>query len=116
MTTKKTTKKTVKKSTEQERYIKVYFTDEGIGIDGKGISVVNHIEAVLAILSSLRQNDPELGAIKTCLDAIDYHRKTIKGRHEMIGHLERLRDALQEARKKAEAEAKKATKKTTKKK
>lgn len=122
MTAKKTTtKKTVKKSTkkEPERYIKIVFTNDGVGIQGQNVSTVNHIEAVLALLYSLRSNDPELDTVKTVLNAIDYHRKTFNARQEMLGHLENLRDVLQKARAKMDAEvekAKKNTKKTTKKK
>lgn len=117
MTTKKTTtKKTVKKvNPKDERFLKIVFTDEGLGIEGQNVSTVNHIEAVLALIFSLHSNDPEMGTLKTCLEAIDFHRTSIGNRAKMITQLEQLRDALQEARKKAEAELK-AKKKATKKK
>lgn len=117
MTTKKTTtKKTVKKvNPKDERFLKVVFTDEGLGIEGQNVSTVNHIEAVLALIFSLHSNDPEMGTLTTCLEAIDFHRTSIKGRAKMVEHLEQLRDALKNAREKAEAELK-AKKKATKKK
>lgn len=117
MTTKKTTtKKTVKKvNPKDERFLKIVFTDEGLGIEGQNVSTVNHIEAVLALIFSLHSNDPEMGTLKTCLEAIDFHRTSIGNRAKMITQLEQLHDALQEVRKKAEADLK-AKKKATKKK
>ena len=117
MTTKKTTsKKTVKKvNAKDERFLKITFSDQGLGIQGQNVSTVNHIEAILALIYSLHSNDPEMSTVKTCLTAIDFHRKSIKSRERMVAQLEQLRDALQEARKKAEAELK-AKKKATKKK
>lgn len=117
MTTKKTTtKKTVKKTTkEEERFLKITFTDQGVGIQGQTVSTVNHIEAILALIYSLHTSDPEMHTIETCLNAIDSYRDTAKNNMQMVGQLEHLRDLLQEARKKAEAKVK-AEKKTTKKK
>lgn len=117
MTTKKTTtKKTVKKvNPKDERFLKIVFTDEGLGIEGQNVSTVNHIEAVLALIFSLHSNDPEMGTLKTCLEAIDFHRTSIGNRAKMVMQLEKLRDVLKEAKEKAEAELK-AKKKATKKK
>lgn len=116
MTTKKTTtKKTVKKVTEEERFLKIVFTDQGLGIQGQNVSTVNHIEAILALIYSLHSNDPEMSTVKTCLTAIDFHRDAVRGENGMIAQLERLRDVLQIARERAEAKVK-AVKKTTKKK
>lgn len=117
MTTKKaTTKKTVKKTVkEEERFLKVTFSDQGLGIQGQNVSTVNHIEAILALIYSLYSNDPKMSTIKTCLTAIDFHRDAVRGENGMIAQLERLRDVLQVARERAEAKVK-ATKKTTKKK
>lgn len=118
MTIKKTTtKKTVKKvNPKDERFLKIVFTDEGLGIKGQNVSTVNHIEAVLALIFSLHSNDPEMRTLKTCLEAIDFHRTSIRSKEKMIMHLEQLRDALQEAREKAEAKVKQQKKTTTKKK
>lgn len=116
MTTKKTTtKKTVKKTVKEERFLKVTFSDQGVGIQGQNVSTVNHIEAILALIYSLYTEDPEMCTIETCLNAIESYRGTAKNNMQMVVQLERLRDLLQEARKRAEAKVK-AEKKTTKKK
>lgn len=116
MTTKTTTKKTAKKTTKkEEHFFKISFTDQGVNIQGQNISTVNHIEAILALIYSLHDNDPEMDTVKTCINAIESYRDTIEGKSKMITQLERLRDLLQEARKKAEAKVK-AQKKTVKKK
>lgn len=117
MTTKKTTtKKTVKKTIKKEEcFLKVTFSDQGVGIQGQNVSTVNHIEAILALIYSLHDADPEMGAVKTCLNAIESYRDATKSNMQMVAQLERLRDLLQKAREKAEAKVK-AEKKTTKKK
>lgn len=114
MTTKKT-KKTVKKTVKEERFLKVTFSDQGLGIQGRNVSPVNHIKAILALIYSLHAEDQEMHTVETCLNAIESYRDTAKGNMQMVEQLERLRDLLQEARKKAEAKVK-AEKKTTKKK
>lgn len=111
-TTKKTVKKTVKK---EERFLKVTFSDQGLGIQGQNVSPVNHIEAILALIYSLHAEDQEMRTIEACLNAIKSYRDTSKGNTQMVEHLEHLRDILQAARKRAEAKVK-AEKKTTKKK
>lgn len=116
MTTKKTTtKKTVKKTVKEERFLKITFSDQGVGIQGQNVSKVNHIEAILALIHSLHTEDPEMHTVETCLNAIDSYRDTAKSNTQMVWRLEHLRDLLQEARKRAEAKVK-AEKKTTKKK
>lgn len=116
MATKTTTKKTAKKTTEkEEHFLKITFSDKGVGIQGQNISRVNHIEAILALIYSLHTEDPEMNSVETCLNAIESYSDDIKSKSKMVAQLEHLRDVLQEARKKAEAKAK-ALKKTTKKK
>ena len=116
MTTKKTTtKKTVKKTVKEERFLKVTFSDQGLGIQGQNVSPVNHIEAILALIYSLHDEGSEMHTIETCLNAIESYRDTAKDNMQMIEQLEHLRNLLQEARKRAEAKVK-AEKKTTKKK
>ena len=116
MTTKKATaKKTIKKTVKEERFLKIIFSDQGVGIQGQNVSTVNHIEAILALIYSLYTEDAKMHTIETCLNAIESYYNTAKSNMQMVEQLEHLRDLLQEARKKAEAKVK-AEKKTTKKK
>ena len=117
MTTKKaTTKKTVKKTVKEEgRFLKVTFSDQGLGIQGQNVSPVNHIEAILALIYSLHTEDQEMHTVETCLNAIESYPDTAKDNMQMIEQLEHLRNLLQEARKKAEAKVKAEKKKKKKK-
>ena len=51
-TTKKTVKKTVKK---EEHFLNVVFTEQGVRIQGQNVSPVNHIEAILVLIYSLKK-------------------------------------------------------------
>lgn len=119
MATKKTVKAVKKVPANAERYIKITFSDEGVGISGNYVSSVNHIEAILALIYSLHESCPDMGACRSALNAINFHREFMATHEQMAGQLEKLRDALKKGKEKAEkklAEAKKASaKKTTKK-
>lgn len=120
METKKKIKKVAKVPANTERYIKIVFTDNGVGVEGNYVSSMNHIEAIVALIYSLSQSCPGMSTCNTALSAIDFHRDFTKRQDQMAETLHKLRDALVEARNKAEKKVaktkKKAVKKTTKRK
>lgn len=119
MTTKKTTtKKTAKKTAEKEHFIRIDFTEKGIGLSATNISRMNYIEAILVLMMSLAENNPDMSCCRHALSAIQNDRESVTNAGACIEQLTHLRDVLKKAGDKARAEVAKAksSKKTTTKK